>query len=98
MISAALLPETLNQHLPESIEAANDFGKDHGFWSFRPKRAARKLRFVPVSSIRRLHSSGKERRGSARRESVVAYVSQVHPSSFRARSGSTIAFGITAHV
>lgn len=36
MISAAFLPETLNQTLPETIDDANKFGKGNRFWSLRP--------------------------------------------------------------
>jgi hypothetical protein len=36
MLAAAFLPETLNQHLPESIQDADDFGKNNKFWSLLP--------------------------------------------------------------
>jgi hypothetical protein len=36
-ISAAVLPETLHQNLPETLEDANRFGKTHKFWSLLPK-------------------------------------------------------------
>ena len=38
MTASALLPETLNQKLPETLEDANDFGKDDKFWSFLPQK------------------------------------------------------------
>jgi len=36
MIAASFLPETLNQHLPESIQDADDFGKGNKFWTLIP--------------------------------------------------------------
>ncbi|ODM94864.1 Organic cation transporter 1 [Orchesella cincta] len=36
VVSSAYLPETLNQSLPETLEEAENFGKDNKFWSFRP--------------------------------------------------------------
>ena len=50
MIGSAFLPETLRQHLPETIEAANDFGKGNEFWSIKPKKRDRR---ISVASLRR---------------------------------------------
>lgn len=36
MLSAMLLPETLKQNLPETLEDAVKFGKGHKFWSIYP--------------------------------------------------------------
>ena len=36
MIASSFLPETFCQTLPETIEAANNFGKGNKFWSFVP--------------------------------------------------------------
>ena len=105
VISTVFLPETLNQHLPESVTAANNFGKDHAFWSVRPppQRGFRKRRFLPaVSSIRRVHSSTRSSRGastrSSRRESLVAYVNQVSPTVVIGRRSSVIGFGGAPHL
>ena len=98
------LPETLNQHLPESVTAANNFGKDHAFWSVLPpaQRGLRKHRFPSaVSSIRRVHSSTRSSRGtstrSSRRESLVAYVNQVSPTVVIGRRNSVRGFGGAPH-
>ena len=37
-ISATFLPETLYEKLPESLNDAQDFGKDQKYWSY-PKKA-----------------------------------------------------------
>ncbi|XP_035700484.1 carcinine transporter isoform X1 [Folsomia candida] len=37
LVASAGLPETFRQHLPETVEAANKFGKGVPFWSYLPK-------------------------------------------------------------
>ena len=37
IVSSALLPETFGQSLPETLEDANNLGKNAKFWSFLPK-------------------------------------------------------------
>ena len=36
-LASMFLPETLNHKLPETVDEAQDFGKNQKFWSFRPK-------------------------------------------------------------
>ncbi|CAG7837135.1 unnamed protein product [Allacma fusca] len=43
-LSSACLPETLNQSLPETVEDANKFGKNHKFWSYLPEDMSNKPR------------------------------------------------------
>jgi len=41
MFASAFLKETLGQTLPETIEEADSFGKEHKFWSIHPNRDKR---------------------------------------------------------
>jgi len=52
LASAASLPETFKQHLPETIEDANKFGKGHKYWSYLPEAQERKRKLSKKNSIK----------------------------------------------
>jgi hypothetical protein len=44
-----LLPETLNQKLPDTIEEAADFGADQKYWTFPQWRTGRQYQSAPAA-------------------------------------------------
>lgn len=41
-VSVSLLPETVGAKLPETLEEANNFGKNDAYFSFKPSRSTDK--------------------------------------------------------
>jgi len=51
LLVTAFLPETLHQHLPETIEDADAFGKEHQFWSLHPKRRKSEINVQDINNF-----------------------------------------------
>jgi len=58
-ICASFLPETLRQHLSETIEDAEDFGKGNKYWSLHPdydrkmrKSIRRQSEMLQISAVK----------------------------------------------
>jgi hypothetical protein len=47
-ICASLLPETLNQKLPETVQDASHFGKDQKFWSLPQMKKKKDYQSAPT--------------------------------------------------
>ena len=50
-ISASFLPETLRQHLPETIEDAENFGKGNKYWSLHPDNDEKNRKSIKQNEI-----------------------------------------------